>query len=390
MSKESVLVCGTGIAGLAMALGLAKAGFSPALLGPRSTPKAPAGDVYCPRVYAISASSQAFLDQLGVWGMMDAARVTPVETMEVYGDASGMVNLHAWQAAQTALAWIVESSELERVLQQAAQVFGIAWHPEKFQRLAARTVVTDTGRSLTPDLLVGADGAQSAVRQAAGIGHTSRPYGDQGLVVHLTAELPHQNVALQWFTGDTVLALLPMPDTADGHQVSMVWSMPDEMAKALLAMPEAQRNNQLEARLMAASGGRLGRLQVRSPLFGFPLFLEGSGMVAPGVALVSDAAHRVHPLAGQGLNLGLGDVEALLEVLRHKEAFRAAGDLRVLHRYRRARAEPIMAMRMATDGLHRLFAAQAAPVAWGRNVGMQVVDRVPFLKRLLIGGAAGR
>ncbi|MDS1140228.1 FAD-dependent monooxygenase [Pusillimonas sp. SM2304] len=390
MSKESVLVCGTGIAGLAMALGLAKAGFSPALLGPRSAPKAPAGDVYCPRVYAISASSQAFLDQLGVWGMMDAARVTPVETMEVYGDASGMVHLHAWQAAQTALAWIVESSELERVLQQAAQVFGIVWHPEKFQRLASRTVVTDTGRSLTPDLLVGADGAQSAVRQAAGISHTSRPYGDQGLVVHLTAELPHQNAALQWFTGDTVLALLPMPDTADGHQVSMVWSMPDEMAKALLAMPEAQCRHQLETRLMAATGGRLGRLQVRSPLFGFPLFLEGSGMVAPGVALVSDAAHRVHPLAGQGLNLGLGDVEALLDVLRDKEAFRAAGDVRVLHRYRRARAEPILAMRMATDGLHRLFAAQAAPVAWGRNVGMQVVDRVPFLKRLLIGGAAGR
>src|SRR5690606_7798280 len=161
------------------------------------------------------------------------------------------------------------------------------------------------------------------------------------------------------------------------------------MAKALLAMPEAQRNNQLEAELLAVSGGRLGQLQVRSPLFGFPLFLEGSGMVAPGVALVSDAAHRVHPLAGQGLNLGLGDVEALLDVLRNKEAFRAAGDMRVLHRYRRARAEPILAMRMATDGLHRLFATQAAPVAWGRNVGMQVVDRVPFLKRLLIGGAGG-
>src|SRR5690606_446006 len=122
MSKESVLVRGSGIAGLAMALGVTKAGFSPALLGPRIAPNAPAGAVYCPRVYAISASNQAFLDQLGVWGMMDAARVTPVETMEVYGDASGVVNLHAWQAAQTALAWIVESSELERVLQQAAQV----------------------------------------------------------------------------------------------------------------------------------------------------------------------------------------------------------------------------------------------------------------------------
>src|SRR5690606_8226084 len=123
-----------------------------------------------------------------------------------------------------------------------------------------------------------------AVRSAAGISHKSQAYGDQGLVVHLTCERPHQNVALQWFTGDTVLALLPMPDTADGHQVSMVWSMPDDMAQALMALPEAQRNQQLEQRLMAASGGRLGRLKVRSPLFGFPLFLESSAMVAHGVA----------------------------------------------------------------------------------------------------------
>src|SRR5690606_23438850 len=151
--------------------------------------------------------------------------------------------------------------------------------------------------------------------------------------------------------------------------------------------PEAQRNQQLEQRLMAASGGRLGRLKVRSPLFGFPLFLESSAMVAPGVALVSDAAHRVHPLAGQGLNLGLGDVQDLLNVLATKEAYRAAGDVRVLHRYRRARAEPILAMSLATDGLHKLFANTTAPVAWGRNAGMQVVDKVPFLKRMLIGGA---
>src|SRR5690606_34830195 len=109
-----------------------------------------------------------------------------------------------------------------------------------------------------------------------------------------------------------------------------------------------------------------------------------------GVALVSDAAHRVHPLAGQGLNLGLGDVEALLGVLRNKEHFRSLGDPRVLRRYRRARAEAIASMRVATDGLHRLFASPQAPVAWGRNVAMRVVDRLPFVKRLAIGGAAGR
>ncbi|HUG57657.1 MAG TPA: UbiH/UbiF family hydroxylase [Candidimonas sp.] len=390
MSKESVLVCGTGIAGLAATLGLTKAGFDVALIGPRNAPAPVAHDIYCPRVYAISAASQAFLAKLGVWNMMDARRLTPVETMEVYGDGGGKLNLHAWQSAQTALAWIVESSEMERVLQQAVQVFGVTWHAEKFQRLESNKVFTDTGRALQADLLVGADGAQSPVRAAAGIQHESKPYGDMGLVVHLDAELPHQNIALQWFTGDSILALLPLPDTADGHQVSMVWSMPEAMAKELMALPEGDRNRALETRLAAASGGRLGRLRVRSPLFGFPLFLEHSGMVAPGVALVSDAAHRVHPLAGQGLNLGLADVAELLSVLGAKEAYRKVGDLRVLHRYRRARAEPIMAMRMATDGLHRLFAAQAAPVVWARNLGMQCVDHLPFIKRFLIGGAAGQ
>src|SRR3546814_20879493 len=136
------------------------------------------------------------------------------------------------------------------------------------------------------------------------ISHKSRAYGDQGLGVHLSSELPHQNVALQWFTGDTVLALLPMPDTAQGHQVSMVWSMPDDMAKPLMPLPAAERNQQLESRLMADTRGWLGRLRVRSPMFGLPLFLEHTDMVAPGVASVRDAAPRVTPLGAQCLHLG--------------------------------------------------------------------------------------
>lgn len=389
MNNESIVVCGSGIAGLATALGLAKGRHAVTIVGPKPASAAYSGDDYCPRVYAMSPASRDFLKRLGVWDMMDARRITAVEAMEVYGDGGGAVNLHAWQTAQDALAWIVESSEMERVLQQAVQVYGIVWHTEKFQRMASSTVFTDSGRALKADLVVGAEGAQSPVREAAGITLNSRPYGDMGLVAHLHAELPHQNTALQWFTGDSVLALLPMPDTRAGHQVSMVWSMPEHDARHLLDMSDADRRATLETRLDAASGRRLGRVQLQSPVFGFPLFLESSGMVAPGVALVGDAAHRVHPLAGQGLNLGLGDVEALLKVLDEKETYRGPGDMRVLSRYRRARAEPILAMRMATDGLHRLFGIHAAPAAWGRNLGMQWVDRLPFLKRLLIEGAGG-
>lgn len=389
MSKNQIVVCGTGIVGLAAALGLARDGQKVVLLGPRKQPEPAQPDVYFPRVYALSAESRRFLEQLGVWGMLDADRVTPVESMQVYGDAGGHVALQAWQAVQQQMAWILESSELERVLQQAVRVFGVAWHDDRFAALQNGTVLTESGRSLPAALVIGADGAKSPVRAAAGISFTSRPYHQTGLVTHLTAERPHSNAAMQWFTSDGVLALLPMPDTSEGHQVSMVWSMPDEHAKALQAMPADERDARLQTLLLSASGGALGRLTVRSGVHGFPLFLERSQMVAPGVALAGDAAHRVHPLAGQGLNLGLGDVSALLGILRERPQGCGPGQLNLLRRYKRARAEPVLAMSLVTDGLHRLFASNLAPVVAARNMGMTLVDRLPFVKRALIAGASG-
>ena len=207
---------------------------------------------------------------------------------------------------------------------------------------------------------MGADGAASPLREAAGLKHEAVPYKDTGLVVHLDAERPHQGTAVQWFRDDGVLALLPLPDTSDGAQVSMVWSMREEAAARLLALPQGEQAAALEGLLAHAAEGRLGKLTVRSKLHGFPLTLERAQMVAPGIALAGDAAHRLHPLAGQGLNLGLGDVEALVEAVAGREPYRQAGDLRVLHRYQRARAEPVLAMRLATDGLHKLFAARHA------------------------------
>ncbi|WP_323011824.1 FAD-dependent monooxygenase [Castellaniella sp.] len=388
-----ILVCGTGIAGLACALGLSRAGLPVALLGPRHPPALRPADDYHPRVYAISSASQALLDRLGAWRLMDMRRVTPVETMEIHGDAQGTLDLSAWQDARDTLAWIVESGEIERALQQAVQVMGLAWHEDHFLSLNTSPdgvqVTTQQGRQWHTPLLVGADGARSPVRQAAGIQHDYTPYGDMGVVAHLDIGRAHQNYACQWFTGDSVFALLPMPDTANGPQASLVWSMPESQARQWMAMDTDAAQTWFASHAQAITGGRLGALRLRTHPQGFPLTLERSAMTAPGVALVGDAAHRVHPLAGQGLNLGLGDVDTLLQVLSTREAHRPLGDPRLLARYRRRRAEPVIAMGLVTHGLHRLFATPCVPLAWARNQGMLVANQIPFLKRQLIRAAAG-
>ncbi|HEY0296080.1 MAG TPA: UbiH/UbiF family hydroxylase [Bordetella sp.] len=386
--KPQILICGAGIVGLSCALALARRGQRVAVLAPRNEVPAAQPDAYHPRVYAISPASQRLLDELGVWQMLPAARIAPVQAMEIHGDGDGRVDLHAWQAAQENLAWIVESGEIERVLIQAARMVGIEWIDDRCEGWREGEVQTAAGRRLQAELFVGADGAASTLREAAGLRHDSRSYQDVGLVAHLDAERPHLGTALQWFRDDGVLALLPLPDTAAGPQVSMVWSMREARAQALLGLPRPEQAAELERLLAPAAQGRLGALRARGAVHGFPLTLDQAQMVGPGIALVGDAAHRVHPLAGQGLNLGLGDVAALVRTVAQRENFRSAGDPRVLRRYQRARAEPVLAMRLATDGLHRLFGAQAAPLAWLRNAGMRWVDALPFVKRQLIEGAS--
>ena len=386
--KTSIAVCGTGIAGLACALALARRGQQALLLGPRPTLRPADPETYHPRVYAISLASQRLLASLGAWDLMPPARLARVEAMEIRGDAGGRLNLSAWQSAQQELAWIVESGEIERALIQACQVMGIPWVAEKFSSLDHGVLVTDHGTRIEADLMIAADGAQSSLRAAAGLAADVRPYGVTGLVAHFTCALPHQGVALQWFRADGVLALLPMPDTRDGPQVSMVWSIKEPLANELLAMAPEALAAELALRLAGATEGRLGALTLRSPLHGFALTLSQTPMIGPRIALVGDAAHRLHPLAGQGLNLGLGDVQALAEIIGTREPFRSAGDPLVLRRYRRARAEPVLAMRLVTDGLQRLFDVEATPVAWLRNIGLDLVERLPFVKRQLIDGAS--
>jgi len=386
--KTSVAICGAGIVGMATALALARRGCAEVvLIGPEPELKSLAPETYHPRVYAISASSQKFLEGLGVWSLLNRSRVTRVEAMEVKGDRFGAVYLRAWQAAQTSLTWIVESGEIERVLYQALKVYGVTWLNDSLQSFEQAVATTAGGKSVQAQLWVAADGVKSRLRELSGLTYDDKPYGATGVVCHLTTEHPHQFVAFQWFRPEGVLALLPMPDTSEGHQVSMVWSLKKDYADVLLTLDlPAQRKALIES-LAEATRARLGKLEVRSPLLGFPLSLASSPMIGDRVALVGDAAHRVHPLAGQGLNLGLGDAAALVDSIMRREPFLSVGDPIVLRRYRRARAQALFEMRLVTDGLKRLFDVDVPPVPWLRNAGLSLVDRLPFAKRLLVEAA---
>jgi 2-octaprenyl-6-methoxyphenol hydroxylase len=363
----------------AAALALGRQGLRVALVE-RQPPQTP-GEAWDTRIYAISPASQRFLEGIGAWQRMDAARVQPVYRMDVSGDTSGSIRLDAYEAGVSHLAAIVESGRLQHALWQAIEADGnVALHcPAAIGSIAragtsSRLVLAD-GRVLEAELIVGADGAASRIREWAGLASTLTPYGQSGVVANFECERAHRGTALQWFFDSDILAWLPL---AGGNLMSMVWSTRTAHADELVALDP----DSLTEKVRAAGHDRLGKLKLLTPAAAFPLrLIRVEAAVAPGVALVGDAAHGVHPLAGQGVNLGFGDAEALVEVLAQSRAA-DCGDLRILQRYARARAEPVQRMQALTHGLHHLFGDSRA--AWLRNAGMSVVDHLPPLKAALV------
>src|SRR5690606_5093462 len=213
-----------------------------------------------------------------------------------------------------------------------------------------------------------------------------RSYAQRGVVTNFHCEKPHHGVAYQWFTVDQgIIALLPLPQ----QQVSLVWSAPEPLAAMLLDEPAGK----LAHRLATWAAPVLGELTPLPPeaVKAFPLSLiRPHAMTAPRVALVGDAAHVVHALAGQGMNLGFADVTALLKAINEREAHRDCGDERVLGRYARSRKEDVLLMQVTTDGLLRLFDTDLPPVRLARNLGMNLVDKLPGLKRRLMAHAFGK
>jgi 2-polyprenyl-6-methoxyphenol hydroxylase-like FAD-dependent oxidoreductase len=372
MMQADVLVRGGGVVGQSLALALARQGLQVALVCPSGASVATSADV---RAYALNAASRALLQTLKVWDALPPSAVTPVLEMRIKGDAPNAgLTFSAWQQTVEALAWIVDVPALEQALQTAVRY---AQHI---------TVVDDPAAVVQAPLTALCEGKTSLSREQLGVAITRHPYGHQAIAARLVCEHPHNGVAHQWFGNPEVLALLPVDAPLAGRTVALVWSVPDVRAAELLALPQAD----FEQALGEASRGVLGHLELVSPRAAWPLVRsQAQAWSGPGWVLAGDAAHGIHPLAGQGLNLGLADVACLAQVLLERESWRGLGDEKLLRRYVRARATPTGVMDQGVDALWQLFAADNPWMKKARNLGLATLEQLPFLKRQLVRRAFG-
>ncbi|HEV7912815.1 MAG TPA: FAD-dependent monooxygenase [Albitalea sp.] len=362
MKSFDVLVRGNGIVGQSLALALSRGGLQVALR-PDDARADPGPDL---RAYALNASSVALLQSLKVWDALPAAARTPVHDMHIEGDAGGSaLEFSAWEQRVGELAWIVDAAVLERELAAALR---FAPH------------VTVTADEVQAPLMALCEGRSSAARDTLHVGFERNDYGHRAIAARLTASQTHRNVARQWFRSPDVLALLPFDTPSPQSSYALVWSLPNDRADTLLAMDERG----FEQALTEATGGAAGALTLASPRAAWPLAqARASAFCGPGWVLLGDAAHVVHPLAGQGLNLGLADVLALARVIAEREPWRELGDERLLRRYTRERSVPTWAMGRLTDGLLQLFAHPTPAVRELRNRGLTLVNHLPLVKRWL-------
>jgi len=368
-----ICIRGAGVVGRTLALLLARERLKVALVAspPPATPAST--DV---RAYALNAASRGLLESLRSWP--DAQHATPVTHMHVAGDQDGEVHFDATAQGVPALAWIVDVPALEARLQDA-----VRFQPQ----------VEVVQAPVPAPLTVVCEGRASRTREEFGAEFDVAPYPHHAIATRLACEKPHGQVARQWFGPDgSILAFLPL-DGEGGHAVAVVWSVAPEQAALLRDLdPDA-----FAQRLQAASQGALGVLRTTCDRVTWPLQQArarhwcGAIASAPESSwvLAGDAAHNVHPLTGQGLNLGLGDVQALARVLGGRDAWRSVADLRLLRRYERERKTALLPMGLATDSLQQLFSRPEGPWQQLRNWGMKGFERSGPLKDWMARQAMG-
>lgn len=360
-----VCIRGSGIVGRTLALLLARERLRVGLVELPAAPNtAPAADV---RAYALNRASRDLLESVRCWPA-DEAAATPVQHMQVWGDRGSELNFDAAELGNPALTWIVDVPVLEAQLAQA-----VRYQPQ-IEVLSAPAPAR---------LTVVCEGRASSTRAEFGIDFEVTPYRQHALATRIQCERPHGQVARQWFAGGEILAFLPMGG-AQGNSVAIVWSVSPERAARLQQLEAADFCRELEN----ASAHTLGTLTLTSERRTWSLqkaqARQWSGHTAAGAwVLAGDAAHNVHPLAGQGLNLGLADVAELTRVLHGREYWRGIDDDKLLRRYERARKAGMLALDAGMDGLQLLFAREGDAWSALRNWGLQGVERSGLLKNWL-------
>jgi ubiquinone biosynthesis UbiH/UbiF/VisC/COQ6 family hydroxylase len=396
-----VVVVGGGIAGKACALGLAQLGLQTIQIAPdlgQAIP-APQGNLWGQRIYAFSPGTQQLLAHLQVWDAIDHSRIQPVRDMRIFGDRGekhDQLHLSAFEAGTPQLAWIGESNVIEHTLDQASRF------QNKLERIAdvVENIEVDSegamlhlknGSALKAQLVIAADGANSPIRAELGISVKEESYSQSAVVANWICTNAHLETAYQWFLpGGDIVAMLPLPN----KQASMVWSTSPEKAAELLKLDQAAWSEKFSSIANGEIVTQLGMLTLNSTPAAFPLRrIRASRFIGPEenpkVALIGDAAHVMHPLAGQGLNLGLRDVATLLNILGKRESFRLPNDKVLLRRYERQRQGDTSAFLWVTDKIKKLFSGDSGTEKQLRNWGLSMVNRSHFIKRRLIERALG-
>ena len=388
--QYDVLIIGGGMVGAALACGLGDSQLSVAVIEAREPDLNWPPSEYDIRVSAITRASQRIFENIGAWEGMQKRRVSAYRDMHVW-DATGpgVIHFDAAELGEPDLGHIIENSVIQAALVERLKEFsnidylcpqslaGFEWADDGV------TVTTATGESMFAGLLVGADGGRSWVREQAGIGVKGWAYDQTAVVCTVETETPHQQTCWQRFMPTGPVAFLPLDDGSS----SIVWSTSPEQAEALTAMSETDFCQQLGEAL----DGHLGQVTRVGKRGAFPLRLQHAEQyVRPRLALVGDAAHTIHPLAGQGVNLGLADAATLVQVIQDAVSAREdLGSYAVLRRYERWRKADNLTMLASMDGFKRLFSNDRLPLRWLRNLGLSITNALPPIKNNIIRYAMG-